>query len=85
MPLLLIGMMRPVPQRDDLLALRRAVGDAARLQLTGLPPAAVTELVAALVNGWPAKPTSCCGSLTAPRAIRSTSPNWSPRWLAAPA
>ena len=26
-PLLLIGMMRPVPQRDDLLALRRAVGD----------------------------------------------------------
>ena len=25
-PLLLVGMMRPVPQRDDLLALRRAVG-----------------------------------------------------------
>ena len=35
-PLLLIGMMRPVPQRDDLLALRRVAGDAARLQLTGL-------------------------------------------------
>ena len=35
-PLLLVGMMRPVPQRDDLLALRRAAGDAARLQLTGL-------------------------------------------------
>src|SRR5215472_1947242 len=30
-PLLLIGMMRPVPQRDDVLALRRAVGDDARL------------------------------------------------------
>jgi len=35
-PLLLIGTMRPVPQREDLLALRRLVDDAARLQLTGL-------------------------------------------------
>src|ERR1700724_228948 len=35
-PLLLVGMMRPVPQRDDLLALRRVVGDAGRLQLTAL-------------------------------------------------
>jgi predicted ATPase len=35
-PLLLIGMMRPAPQREDLLALRRVVDDAARLQLTGL-------------------------------------------------
>ncbi|HUK67680.1 MAG TPA: AAA family ATPase [Streptosporangiaceae bacterium] len=52
-PLLLIGMMRPVPQRDDLLALRRAVGSAARLQLTGLTETAVTELVAALVGGRP--------------------------------
>ena len=32
-PLLLIGMMRPVPLREDLLALRRAVADADRLQL----------------------------------------------------
>src|SRR5215813_3018609 len=31
MPLLLVGMMRPVPHRDDLLALRRTVGDAERL------------------------------------------------------
>jgi DNA-binding CsgD family transcriptional regulator len=52
-PLLLIGMMRPVPQRDDLLALRRAVGDAARLQLTGLTEAAVAELVADLAGGRP--------------------------------
>jgi DNA-binding CsgD family transcriptional regulator/predicted ATPase len=52
-PLLLIGMMRPVPQRDDLLALRRAVGDAARLQLTELTPAAVAELVSAMVGGEP--------------------------------
>ena len=53
LPLLLVGMMRPVPQRDDLLALRRAVGDAARLQLTGLAEAAVAELVAALAGGKP--------------------------------
>jgi DNA-binding CsgD family transcriptional regulator/tetratricopeptide (TPR) repeat protein len=52
-PLVLVGMMRPVPQRDDLLALRRAVGDAARLQLTGLTEAAVAELVAALAGGKP--------------------------------
>jgi DNA-binding CsgD family transcriptional regulator/tetratricopeptide (TPR) repeat protein len=53
MPLLLIGTMRPVPQRDDLLALRRSAGDAVRLQLTGLAEAAVAELVAALVGGQP--------------------------------
>jgi DNA-binding CsgD family transcriptional regulator/tetratricopeptide (TPR) repeat protein len=53
LPLLLVGMMRPVPQRDDLLALRRAVDDAARLQLTGLTEAAVAELVAALTGGKP--------------------------------
>ena len=53
LPLLLVGMMRPVPQRDDLLALRRVVGDAARLQLTGLTGSAVAELVASLVGGVP--------------------------------
>ena len=52
-PLLLVGMMRPVPKREDLLALRRAVADATRLQLTGLAEAAVAELVAALVGGEP--------------------------------
>ena len=52
-PLLLVGMMRPVPQRDDLTALRRAVGDANRLQLTGLTEAEVAELVAALAGGKP--------------------------------
>src|ERR1022692_4812774 len=50
-PLLLVGMMRPVPLRDDLLALQRAVGHAERLQLTGLTEAAVAELVAALAGG----------------------------------
>ena len=34
-PLLLIGTARPVPQRDDLLALRRVVGDDGRLRLDG--------------------------------------------------
>ncbi len=52
-PLLLVGMMRPVPQRDDLLALRRTVDDTARLQLTGLTDAAVAELVTALAGGKP--------------------------------
>ena len=51
--LLLIGMMRPVPKREDLVALRRAVADATRIQLTGLSEAAVTELVAALAGGQP--------------------------------
>jgi DNA-binding CsgD family transcriptional regulator len=53
MPLLLVGMMRPVPQRDNLLALRRVVGDTARLRLTGLSHAAVAELVTSLVGGVP--------------------------------
>jgi DNA-binding CsgD family transcriptional regulator/tetratricopeptide (TPR) repeat protein len=53
MPLLLVGTMRPVPQRDDLLALRRVVDDDARLQLTGLTDAAVAELVAVLAGGKP--------------------------------
>jgi DNA-binding CsgD family transcriptional regulator len=52
-PLLLVGMMRPVPQRDDLLALRRVAGDAVRLRLTGLGEAAVAELVTSRVGGKP--------------------------------
>src|SRR6185437_13876655 len=45
MPLLLIGLTRPVPQREDVLALRRAVDGEARLQLAALPKTAVAELV----------------------------------------
>ena len=45
LPLLLVGMMRPVPQREDLLALRHTADLAARLQLGGLPEESVTELV----------------------------------------
>ena len=52
-PLLLIGMMRPVPRREDLLALRRAARDAVRLKLTGLDKAAVAELVTSRVGGKP--------------------------------
>ncbi len=53
MPLMLIGTMRPVPQREELLKLRRAIGDAGRLVLTGLTEGAVAELVAALAGGRP--------------------------------
>ncbi len=52
-PLLLVGMMRPAPQRDALLALRRVVGDGARLQLTGLSGVALADLVADLAGGKP--------------------------------
>ena len=52
-PLLLVGMTRPAPQRDDLLALRRAVDDDSRIQLDALPQAAVAELVGTLAGGRP--------------------------------
>jgi DNA-binding CsgD family transcriptional regulator len=52
-PLLLVGTVRPVPQREDVLALRRVAGDAVRLQLAGLTAAAVADLVAALAGGRP--------------------------------
>ena len=53
MPLLLVGTMRPVPQRADLLSLRRTAGDAVRLRLTGLDKAAVAELVTSLLGAMP--------------------------------
>jgi ATP/maltotriose-dependent transcriptional regulator MalT len=52
-PLLLVGMMRPVPQREDLLALRNSATLAVRLQLQPLAGGAVTELVAKLAGGKP--------------------------------
>src|SRR3984885_13672366 len=52
-PLLLVGMTRPAPQRDDLVALRRAVDDEARVQLAALPQPAVAELVKELAGGQP--------------------------------
>jgi DNA-binding CsgD family transcriptional regulator len=52
-PLLLIGITRPVPQREDLLALRRAVEDTHRIQLGSLAQPAVVELVGTLAGGRP--------------------------------
>jgi DNA-binding CsgD family transcriptional regulator len=52
-PLLLVGIARPVPQREDLLALRRAVDDAHRVQLGSLPRPAVAQLVGTLVGARP--------------------------------
>jgi DNA-binding CsgD family transcriptional regulator/tetratricopeptide (TPR) repeat protein len=53
LPLLLVGAMRPVPQRDCLLALRAAVDPGDRIRLGRLPDAAAAELVANLAGGTP--------------------------------
>ena len=52
-PLLLAGMMRPVPQREDLLALRRAASQQTRLELAGLTKTAVADMVTSLASGRP--------------------------------
>jgi DNA-binding CsgD family transcriptional regulator/tetratricopeptide (TPR) repeat protein len=52
-PLLLVGVTRPVAQREDLLVLRRAVDDATRVPLAPLSQPAVSELVGALAGGRP--------------------------------
>jgi DNA-binding CsgD family transcriptional regulator/tetratricopeptide (TPR) repeat protein len=52
-PLLLVGITRPVAQREDLLVLRRAVDDAKRVSLASLSQPAVAELVGALAGGRP--------------------------------
>ncbi|MBB4905492.1 helix-turn-helix transcriptional regulator [Actinophytocola algeriensis] len=51
--LVLIGIVRPVPQRDELMAVRRVVGQENTLRLEGLPEAAVTALVATISAGTP--------------------------------
>ena len=53
LPLLLVGMMRPVPQREDLLALRHTADLTERFQLGGLAEGSVTELVGTLAGGKP--------------------------------
>lgn len=53
LPLLLIGVLRPVPRRDDLRSLYRIVGSAERLRLGRLAEPAVLELVAELAGGRP--------------------------------
>jgi DNA-binding CsgD family transcriptional regulator len=52
-PLLLVGITRPAPQRDDLLVLRRVVNEANRIQLNALTQATVAELVGTLAGGRP--------------------------------
>ncbi len=54
--LLLIGIMRPVLQRDDLQKLRRAQNDATRLELSPLDDPAVADLVETLAGGRPDAP-----------------------------
>jgi tetratricopeptide (TPR) repeat protein len=53
LPLLLVGVMRPVPQRDDLSTLRRMAGDAVRLRLAGLGQEEAADLVECLAGGAP--------------------------------
>jgi DNA-binding CsgD family transcriptional regulator len=52
-PLMVIGIMRPVPQRDELLAVRRVVGSKNIIRLEGLPDSAVANLVATISDGEP--------------------------------
>ncbi len=53
LPLLLIGIDRPVPRREDLAALRRHVEPDALLTLSSLSGEDVVELVASVVDGTP--------------------------------
>jgi tetratricopeptide (TPR) repeat protein len=54
LPLLLVGAMRPVPLRADLLALRRMVATTTvRLRLDGLTEPAIARLAARLAGGTP--------------------------------
>ncbi len=70
-PLLLVGLTRPTPQREDLLALRRAVYGEARMQLDALSQAA-TAAAGDGARGRAARTPSCCCSPRARRATRST-------------
>ncbi len=77
-PLLLVGLTRPVPQREDLLALRRAVDEAARIQLDGAARAGRGRTRRGRSRAAGRTP-GCSGSPPVRRATRSTSPNCSPR------
>jgi len=67
-PLLLIGTTRPVPQRDELLTVQRAVGDEATIRLGSLPEAAVVDLITTIADGKPGR--NCSGSPRGPRETR---------------
>jgi DNA-binding CsgD family transcriptional regulator len=53
LPLLLVGMARPIPRREDLHALRRALEPGCLLTLPNLSESEVADLVAASVGGTP--------------------------------
>jgi hypothetical protein len=94
-PLLLIGMMLPVPQRDDVLALRRVAGDAARPQLAGSPKRqwpthrrthwrqAPTTACTARRDGGGGPPTSPSLSRTGPQLGLTITEAGRPSWRAA--
>src|SRR5690349_3417008 len=52
-PLLLIATTRPVPLRDELLAVQRTVGESGTIRMVGLPDAAVVDLIRTIVKGKP--------------------------------
>jgi DNA-binding CsgD family transcriptional regulator len=53
LPLLLIGVMRPVPERLELLAVQRVVGAKGTIKLLSLSDGAVADLVTELSDGRP--------------------------------
>jgi DNA-binding CsgD family transcriptional regulator len=53
--LLLIGVIRPIPLRDELAAIRRVVGDEGTIVLNGLPGKAVTKFLTTISAGKPGK------------------------------
>src|SRR2546421_5025481 len=53
LPMLVVGMSRPVPRREDLLALRRMVEPAALLRMHSLTDAETAQLVGREVGGTP--------------------------------
>jgi DNA-binding CsgD family transcriptional regulator len=53
LPLLLVGMARPIPRREDLHALRRTLEPGCAMTLSSLSESEVAELVASAVGGTP--------------------------------
>jgi DNA-binding CsgD family transcriptional regulator/tetratricopeptide (TPR) repeat protein len=52
-PLLLIGTIRPIPQRDALLAVHRVVGPGSTIELGPLSDTAVVKLITMVLGGQP--------------------------------
>ena len=78
LPLLLVGLMRPAPRREELLALRRAV-DERGAGAAGRAGRGGGGRPRGRADGRPAGRRACCGWPTGRRATRCTSPSSSPR------